>query len=58
MKIFSYRNPNESCARPWRECLITDYSQVEQFRSRPLVSFNNQPIIQQHNVTYVTGKDT
>ena len=58
MKIYNYRTPNVDYGDPWKDCLFTDNAQLDSFGAKPLVSFNNQPLIQQHHVTYVTGKET
>ena len=58
MKIYNYRTPNVDYDDPWKDCLFTDNAQLDSFGAKPLVSFNNQPLIQQHHVTYVTGKET
>ena len=58
MKIYNYRTPNTSDDNPWKNCLFNDKAQLESFASKPLVLFDNQPVIQQHYITYITGKDT
>ncbi len=58
MRIYNYRTANLDYEQPWKDCIFSDKSQLAAFKSAPLVSINNQPIIQQHHVTYLTGKDT
>jgi len=57
MRIYNYRTPNINCDRPWKDCIFNDKSQLTSFKAKPLVAFNNQHVIQQHDITYITGKD-
>ena len=58
MNIYSYRTPNLGENEPWKDCIFNENTQLDDYTSHTLVDFNRQPIIQQHHVTYVTGKDT
>ena len=60
MKINYYRYPNaQGEQESWQNCQFTHETDLSQFTgSKPLVSINDQPVIRQHHVTYLTGKDT
>ena len=62
MKIYHYIHDNDvdECAadNPWKDCLFTAESVLDSYDIKPLVSINGQPIIRQHQSTYVTGKET
>ena len=58
MKIYSYRTPNLGDNDPWKDGLFSQDTQLDDYTALSLVSFNRQPIIKQHHVTYLTGKDT
>ena len=57
ININYYREAN-LCGNPWKDALFTSDSQLTGLRSRDLVTFRGQPILQQHHATYLTGKDT
>ena len=61
-KIFHYRldgTHNESLSDdPWSQCLFNDNTDLSQFAAHPLVTIGKQPIIKQHQATYLTGRDT
>ena len=60
MKINYYRYPSpQGEQESWQNCQFTHETDLSQFTgSKPLVSINDQPVIRQHHVTYLTGKDT
>ena len=62
MKIYHYIHDNnvEECAsdNPWKDCLFTAESVLNDYDIKPLVSINGLPIIRQHQSTYITGKET
>ena len=62
MKIYHYIHDNsvEECVadNPWKDCLFTAESVLNDYDIKPLVSINGQPIIRQHQSTYITGKET
>lgn len=57
INICSYREPI-SCDDPWQDALFSSTSQLTDLRSRDLVLYGEQPLLQQHHSTYLTGKDT
>ena len=57
MEINYYRNPDISGNDYWKHCFI-DSSSNDQLTTKPLVSINGQPILRQHQSTYLTGKET
>ncbi len=57
MKIFHYRKA-DYCEDPWKEGLITGTTQLDDIKSKALISINGQTVIKQHASTYLTGKDT
>ena len=60
MEINYYRYPNaQGEGESWQNCQFTHETELSPFsRVKPLVSLNGQPIVRQHHVTYLTGKDT
>ena len=60
MEINYYRYPNASSeGESWQNCQFTHETELSSFsRVKPLVTINGQPIVRQHHVTYLTGKDT
>ena len=60
MEINYYRYPSaQGEDESWQNCQFTHETDLSQFTgSKPLVSINDQPVIRQHHVTYLTGKDT
>ncbi len=62
MKIYHYIHDNsvDECAsdNPWKDCLFTAESVLNDYEIKPLVSINGLPIIRQHQSTYITGKET
>ena len=62
MKIYHYIHDNsvDECAsdNPWKDCLFTAESVLNDYDIKPLVSINGLPIIRQHQSTYITGKET
>lgn len=60
MEINYYRYPNASSeGESWQNCQFTHETELSSFsRVKPLVTLNGQPIVRQHHVTYLTGKDT
>ena len=61
-KIFHYRldGCHHECAtdNPWEQCLFNSETNFDDFKIKPLVSIAGQPVIQQHQATYITGRDT
>ena len=61
-KIFHYRldgTHNESLSDdPWSQCMFNSNTDLSQFAAHPLVTIGKQPIIKQHQATYLTGRDT
>ena len=41
----------------WQDCLITSKTNLDAFAVKSLVTLNGQPILRQHEATYLTGKD-
>lgn len=60
MRINYYRYPNASSEdESWQNCQFTNETELSSFSAvKPLVTINRQPIVRQHHVTYLTGKDT
>lgn len=62
-KIFHYRVdgsfPDECAADdPWGQCVINHETNLDDFKTYDLVAIGGQPIISQHEATYITGRDT
>ncbi len=57
MNIFHYRQTDYS-GDPWKDGLITGETQLDNFKSKAIVTVNGQTIIKQHASTYLTGRDT
>ena len=58
MKINYYRQPNaQGIQEAWESCQFTSDADLSAFTSRPLITINGQPILRQHHVTYLTGKE-
>ena len=61
-QIFHYRLDGRhlECGAddPWGKCLINSDTNFDDFKIKPLVAIGGQPIIQQHQATYITGRDT
>ena len=61
-KIFHYRldGTHDECAadEPWKQCLFNSQTNFDNFKTKPLVSIAGQPVISQHQSTYLTGRDT
>lgn len=47
--------PNQGIS--WQDCMITSKTDLDAYAVKSLVTLNGQPIIRQHEVTYLTGKD-
>ena len=60
MRINYYRYPNASSEdESWQNCQFTNETELSSLSAvKPLVTINRQPIVRQHHVTYLTGKDT
>ena len=60
MEINYYRYPNASSEEEsWQNCQFTHETELSSVSGvKPLVTLNGQPIVRQHHVTYLTGKDT
>ena len=60
MEINYYRYPNaRGEEESWQNCQFTHETELSSFSVvKPLVTINGQPILRQHHVTYLTGKDT
>ena len=58
MRIYSYREPNVSSENAWKDCLFENNEQLAGYGAKTLVAFNDQPVVQQHHTTYITGRDT
>ena len=60
MEINYYRYPNAlGEEESWQNCQFTHETELSPFSNvKPLVTLSGQPIIRQHHVTYLTGKDT
>ncbi len=59
MKINYYRQPNsQGTQESWESCQFTSDTDLSAFTIKPLVTINGQPILRQHHVTYLTGKET
>ena len=59
MEINYYRQPNsQGTQEAWESCQFTCDTNLSDFTIKPLVTINGQPILRQHHVTYLTGKDT
>ena len=59
MEINYYRQPNaQGIQEAWESCQFTSDTDLTAFTSRPLVTINGQPILRQHHITYLTGKET
>ena len=59
MDINYYRNPDISGKDYWKHCFLNNNSNnIDQFTAKTLVSINGQPILRQHQSTYLTGKET
>ena len=61
-KIFHYRvdGTHDECAgdNPWGQCLFNNETNLDDFSVNHLVTIGGQPIISQHEATYITGRDT
>ena len=61
-KIFHYRldGTHDECAadNPWDQCFFNSDTDLDSFKSLPLVTIGGQPVIRQHQATYITGRDT
>ena len=58
MEINYYRQPNaQGIQEAWESCQFTSDTDLSAFTSRPLITINGQPILRQHHVTYLTGKE-
>ena len=59
MNINYYRQPNiQGTQESWQACQFTSGTDLSAFTIKPLVTINGQPILRQHHVTYLTGKET
>lgn len=60
MDINYYRYPNARGEdESWQNCQFTHETELAPFSTvNPLVTINGQPIVRQHHVTYLTGKET
>ena len=59
MEINYYRQPNsQGTQEAWESCQFTCDTNLSDFTIKPLVTINGQPILRQHHVTYLTGKET
>ena len=60
MKINFYRFHNgQGEDESWQNCQFTHDTDLTAFTGiKPLVTINGQPILRQHHVTYLTGKET
>lgn len=57
MNIFHYRSHDYS-ADPWEDGIINDDTKLDDYRTRPIVTLNEQTLIRTHASTYITGRDT
>ena len=59
MELNYYRdNINQSEIDSWKSAQFTSDTDLSQLDSTDLVTFNGQPVIRQHGITCLTGKDT
>ena len=59
MEINYYRQPNsQGTQASWDACQFTSATDLSRFTVKPLVTINGQPFLQQHHVTYLTGRET
>ena len=59
MEINYYRQPNsQGTQASWDACQFTSATDLSRFTVEPLVTINGQPFLQQHHVTYLTGRET
>ena len=59
MEINYYRQTNaQGVQESWNACQFTSDTDLTAFTARPLVTINGQPILRQHHITYLTGKET
>ena len=59
MNINYYRKANvQGYIEAWKSCLINDKTDLGGFTAEPLITINGQPILRQHHVTYLTGRET
>lgn len=61
-KIFHYRvdGRHNECGNddPWGQCMFNSQTNFDDFKIKPLVTIGGQPVISQHEATYITGRDT
>ena len=59
MDINYYRQHNlKTETESWQDCQFTSETDLSGFTAKPLVTLNGQHILQQHHVSYLTGKET
>ena len=59
MEINYYRIPTTAGTdESWQNCQFTSETDLSALTVNPLVTINGQPILRQHHVTYLTGKET
>ena len=59
MNINFYRKGNaQGYLEAWKSCQITANTDLSGLTAEPLVTINGQPILRQHHVTYLTGRET
>ena len=62
MKIFHYRldGRHNECGNddPWGQCMFNSQTNFDDFKIKPLVTIGGQPVISQHEATYITGRDS
>ena len=61
ININHYREANANPINPidpWQDALFSSSSQIADLRYHDLITFGRQPLLQQHNITYLTGKET
>lgn len=55
--IFHYRHAGITDDDLWRCCVFNDDINLVAFSINPLVSIHGQPVLLQHQSTYITGRD-
>ena len=58
MNIHYFRKPDLSDNDPWQDCLFNTDTNLDDLTVEPLITINGQPILRQHQSTYLTGKET
>ena len=58
MNIHYFCKPDLSDNDPWQDCLFNADTNLDDLTVEPLITINGQPILRQHQSTYLTGKET